>query len=97
MSLLLRYLVTAMPSSSDRNLVTVMSLEERNLETTLSKNLVTEISFSSRNEVKLFAEVLEPSKNLVTVTSLEVARFFVGGATGPQILMSVAFLQQGSL
>ena len=48
-SLLARYLVTAMPSSLSRNLVVEMSLVERNFETTLSRNLVTEMSLSSKN------------------------------------------------
>ena len=70
MSLLARYLVTAMPSSLLlRNLVTVMSLVVRNLETTLSRNLVTEMSFSSRKEVSEFALDEPLSINFVTVTS----------------------------
>ena len=43
-----------MPSSLFRNFVTVMSLLARNFETTLSRNLVTEMSFSSRKEVSEF-------------------------------------------
>ena len=88
-SLLDRYLVTAIPSSSLRNFVTVISLEARNLPTTSSRNFVTEMSFSSRKEVSelLLDELLSMnfvtvvsfdlySKNFVTVISLEVARFF---------------------
>ena len=84
MSLLARYLVTAMPSSASRNLVTVMSFELRNFVTTLSRNLVTEMSLSSRNWVSesfavelLFMNLVTVvsfacwSRNLVTVTSLE--------------------------
>ena len=48
-----------------------MSLEERNLETTLSRNLVTEMSFSSRNEVSELLEELLLSINLVTVVSFD--------------------------
>lgn len=69
-----------------RNLVTVMSLvsrkrvEEvpRNLETarSLLRNLVTEMSFSSRNLVTVISFssrnlATASSRNLVTVTSLE--------------------------
>lgn len=42
--------------------------------TVLSRNLVTEMSFSSKNWVKLLSVGLE-FMNFVTVTSFEVARF----------------------
>jgi len=71
MSLLARYFVTAIPSSLWRNLVTVMSLEVRNLVTTLSRNLVTEMSFSSRNEVSELPIELPLCINLVTVVSFD--------------------------
>lgn len=48
----------------------MISLVLRNLPTTLSRNLVTEMSLSSRNMVSVLSAGYD-SMNLVTVTSLE--------------------------
>ena len=56
-------------------MVTVMSFEVRNFVTTLSRNFVTEMSFYSKNWVRLLLAVELLFINLVTVTSFEaVAR-----------------------
>jgi hypothetical protein len=75
----LRYLVIAMSSyTGSRNLVTVTSFAawSRNFVTEVSllesRNFVTDVSFDSLRNFVTEVSLLEPSRNLVTVTSLDL-------------------------
>ena len=74
----LRYLVIAMSSyTGSRNLVTVTSFAawSRNFVTEVSllesRNFVTDVSFDSLRNFVTEVSLLVPSRNLVTVTSLD--------------------------